>query len=101
MKINNNELHNIVRSLWESESKQDKAIDMIAIFKDFNNTIIYKVYYMDNTSEQKPVPSEFRQLLETTSAKTIIIQYDIYSVETDLFTVIYDFNGKIIGTEEA
>jgi hypothetical protein len=111
--INGMEVHEILSDLWEYEREQNRLeyqdengeldtqddICFLSFSKSLNGTIEYKIFLYNNKVIQKAMPSEVLKLFNT-SIQSILVNNMGYSLTTDLFNVLYDFDGKIEMVEE-
>lgn len=111
--INNKKVHEVFSDLWEYEREQNRLeyqdengeldtqddICFLSFGKSLNGTIEYKIFLYNNKVIQKAIPSEVLKFFNT-SIQSILVNHTGYSLTTDLFNVLYDFDGKIEGVEE-
>lgn len=101
-------------NLWETEREQNRIeyqdengeldtnddISFLSIGTALDKkTIEYKIFLYNNKVIRKAIPSEVLQLFATSIQSIRINRYG-YCLTTDLYDIIYDFNGKIETVEE-
>jgi hypothetical protein len=102
MIIRGKKLNEDLKKLWEDiyNLHYYSDIDSNLVISSIEITAKKTILWRKNNTKFELLTSTFYSPLFETSIKNIVLTEEEYAIQTDLYNVIYSYDGNIIRTEE-